>query len=84
MNSKQTKVTVVDFQVLDQSPEIHKEIRDYWADNEFGNDHYYDWIDSVDEWVSMYDDDAPFPYPNLRDHLLSLKIEGPILIHWWW
>lgn len=74
-----TKATIVDFQA-NVSEEIKKEIHDYWAEREFGNDYYYEKFNDVGEFEVEWEG----RFPAISEHLKSLNIEGPILIHWWW
>lgn len=69
------QVTVFDPQYGDVPEEVVEEIRQLWADNEYGNDFYYY------TWVPDYDGEN---YPKINRFFKKHNVTGDILIHWWW
>lgn len=69
------QVTVLEATLTDLPKPVKDEIRNLWADMEFGNDNYY---------YSWFPDDDPQIYPIIGAYLKEHKVEGPVLIHWWW
>lgn len=69
------KYTVVDLQDNDISDEVDEEVHQLWRDMEFGNDWYYY------TWNGLEDAES---YPAIAKYLSDNKVEGNVLIHWWW
>lgn len=67
------QVTVLDVQWSNLDEEIVDEVREFWRNNELGNDYYYVTIDIHD------DEDLPLT----TEYLKSRGIET-CLMHFWW
>lgn len=54
--------------------DVYEEVKELWAENEFGNDNYYY------DWYTDSDEDN---YPKIAAYLIEHGITE-CLIHYWW